>query len=81
MDCWVCLDRGIVRWRTKNDSGIIYEYMGHCDCKRGREWGHLIAASAILDPFEISAISKDNKDFHRSMADGFRRHEEKNNNG
>lgn len=76
MDCWVCLDRGIVRWRTKNDSGIIYEYMGHCDCKRGRDWGHLIAASAILDPFEISAISKDNREWHEKMGGGLQKYEE-----
>jgi hypothetical protein len=65
-----------VRWRTKNDSGIIYEYVGHCDCKKGREWGHLISASAILDPFEISAIAKDNREYHKKMGGGLQKHEE-----
>ena len=76
MDCWVCLDKGIVRWKVKTAGGGIYEYMGHCDCKHGRDWGHLIAASSILDPFEMSGIAKDNKEWNKKMAGGFKKYEE-----
>ena len=50
--------------------------MGHCDCKHGRDWGHLIAASSILDPFEMSGIAKDNKEWNKKMAGGFKKYEE-----
>ena len=79
MDCWACLDKGIVRWNVKKSNGYLYEYMGRCDCKKGSEWDHLISASAILDPFEISEISKANKLAIEKMSAALATFEEKSN--
>ena len=76
MDCWVCKDKGIVRWQTKTESGFYYEHHGRCDCKHGNQWDHLILASLLLDPFDISAIARDNKEYSKKMAGGHRRYEE-----
>lgn len=60
MDCYICRDRGVVKW-TENRDGAVYEFMGRCDCKAGRRIEGLPSASAHLSPFELSDIARENK--------------------
>lgn len=60
MDCYACLDKGIIQWFVKKD-GVEYEYCARCGCKARRKFPGMPPAESILNPFEISEISKQNK--------------------
>lgn len=59
-ECWICLDKGIVKW-TEDRNGVKYEYHGRCTCLKGNQFKGMILAESILSPFEISDISRENK--------------------
>ena len=72
MDCYICRDRGIVKWTVMQD-GVAYEYMGRCDCRKGRIIDGLPLASAYLSPFELSDIAKENRRLEEENAESILR--------
>lgn len=56
MNCYLCKDKGIVRWMEKSKYGMDVEYMGRCDCHAGDKW-HIQSAAPILSPWEIENIT------------------------
>lgn len=61
MDCYACLDKGIIQWFVKKN-GVEYEYCGKCSCKAGKRFSGMPPAESVLDPFEISDIIRQNKE-------------------
>lgn len=61
MDCYACLDKGIIQWFVKKDD-VEYEYCGKCSCKAGKRFSGMPPAESVLDPFEISNIIRRNKE-------------------
>ena len=61
MDCYACLDKGIIQWFVKKN-GVEYEYCGKCSCKAGKRFSGMPPAESVLDPCEISDIIRRNKE-------------------